>query len=41
MIINTSFSSQLTNKPNKLVCYITINQEGLEAANTLAYWAHS
>jgi hypothetical protein len=36
-IHNTSFSSQLTNGPNKLECYITLGMEGFLERNTLAY----
>ncbi len=33
-----SFSSQLTNGPNKLECYIRVGKKGLPGTNTLAYW---
>ncbi len=29
----------LTNRPNKLECYITLCRKGLRVKNTLAYWA--
>jgi hypothetical protein len=35
-INNSSFSSQLTNGPNKLVCYIILGWKGLPGAYTLA-----
>jgi len=34
-------TSQLTNGPNKLECYIAVCWKGLPETNTLAYWAHS
>jgi len=39
-IHNTSFSSRLTNGPNKLECYIALRWKHLPIANTLASWAH-
>ncbi len=39
-INNTSFSSELTNGPNKLECYITLGLKGLEGTTPQAYWAH-
>jgi hypothetical protein len=40
-IHNTSFSSSLKNRPNKLDCYITLSGKGLSVINTLTYWASS
>ncbi len=34
-------ASQLKNEANKLECYITLGQKGLQFKDTLAYWAHS
>ncbi len=38
LIHNTSVSSQLTNVPNKLECYLTRVQKGSPGIKTLAYW---
>jgi hypothetical protein len=38
-IHNFSFSSQLTNWPNKLDCYITVGWKFLSRTNSLAYWS--
>jgi hypothetical protein len=38
---NTSFSSQLTNGPNKLYCLSRTSPYDLVKCNILAYWAHS
>jgi hypothetical protein len=38
-IHNTSFSSELTNGPNKLECYIDLGWRGLLITNTLTYQA--
>jgi hypothetical protein len=37
----TLFSSQLTNRHNKLECFITLGWKSLFGANTLAYWTYS
>ncbi len=37
-IHNNSFSSYLTNGPNKLECYISQGWNGLSGPNTLDYW---
>jgi hypothetical protein len=39
-IVNTSFSSYLTNGPNTLECYIMLGMKGWQVTNTLAYWVH-
>ncbi len=39
-IHNTPFSSQLTNWPNKLECYITQDWKGLPMTNTLTHWSN-
>ncbi len=38
-IQNTSFSSELTDGPNKLECYIKLGWKGLPITNTLIYYA--
>ncbi len=37
-IYNTSFSSKLTNAPNKLECLSLVIFDSLVLSNTLAYW---
>ncbi len=37
---NTSYSTQLTNQPNKLECQIAIRWICLSGTDTLAYWTH-
>ncbi len=39
-IHNTSFSSYLTNGPNKLDRYITLTLKTLPGTNTFSYWVH-
>ncbi len=36
--LKTDFSLQLTFRPNKLDCYITLGWKGLSGTNTLAHW---
>ncbi len=38
---NTSFSSKLMSKPNKLEFFSVASLSSLMKCNTLAYWAHS
>ncbi len=40
-IYNTSFSSYLTNGPNKLECYIKLGWKAMPVINTLVFGAHS
>jgi hypothetical protein len=40
-ILDALFSSQLTNRPKKLVCFSLARLFSLVWCNTLAYWAHS
>ncbi len=40
-IHSTSFSNQLTNRPNKLECYKTLGWKYLPVASTLTYWSNS
>ncbi len=39
-IHKTSFSSLLTNGPNKLEYYIRVGWKGLPVTNAQAYWTH-
>ncbi len=39
-ICNTSLSSKLTNRSNKLECFIDPDWTGLPETSTLAYWTH-
>ncbi len=38
-IYNASFSSEIMNGPNKLECYISLDQKCLPGVNALACWA--
>jgi hypothetical protein len=40
-IPNASFSSNLTDGPKKLECYIIIGRKGRSGTSTIAYWTHS
>jgi hypothetical protein len=40
-IHKTSFSSKLTNQPNKLECYIKLGRKSLPETNALTYWVCS
>ncbi len=40
-IHNTPFSSQLTNRPNKLDCSIKLSWNGIPMTNALTYWDSS
>ncbi len=40
-IHNTTFSSWLTNRPNKLERYITLCQKDFPITNSLAYWSNA
>ncbi len=35
------FLRKLTNRPNKLECYITLGLKGLPISNTQTYWSNS